>query len=151
EGDAMERNSTHTGNGMEPQPLRWGRHKRVQHCVSFTPDLHDWLTREMVASKLSFSEVVNRELQKQHDLRAQLAALTGKNAWQPTAVFQVLLEQHGQKVSKTLDGAVQQLGEQHRALKVLGAMVDMLARIAMSPEQFTRWERGVFGVERSKA
>jgi|SoiMethySBSTD1v2_1073268.scaffolds.fasta_scaffold1031472_2 hypothetical protein len=147
----MERNSTHTGNGMESQPLRWGRHKRVQHCVSFVPDLHDWLTREMVASKLSFSEVVNRELKKQHDLREQLSALTGKDAEEQTPVFQVLLEQHGQKVSKTIDGAVKQIGEQNSALKVIGAMVEMFARIAMSPEQFNRWERGVFGAERSKA
>jgi len=104
--------------------------------VSFDPELERWISREQVAGGLSFSEVVNRELKKQHNLRQQLSGLTSIDGEQQTPVYQVLLEQFGQKVGRTVDGAM-------RDITVVQAMVAAFAEIAMSPEQFSRWERTV--------
>ena len=132
----MGSNGNYRRHGLEPHAIGWGGHKRVQHCVSFDPELERWISREQVAGGLSFSEVVNRELKKQHDLRQQLSGLTSIDGEQQTPVYQVLLEQFGQKVGRTVDGAM-------RDITVVQAMVAAFAEIAMSPEQFSRWERTV--------
>lgn len=137
----MAGNGKHAETSVEPA-LRWGGHTRRQHNVSFRPDLYAWISREMVLGGLSFSEVVNRELMKQRNLRDQLAGLTSTEGEQQMPVFHVLLEQHGQKVSKTVDRVAREIG-------ITQAMVEAFARIAMSPEQLSQWEREVSGRKRT--
>jgi hypothetical protein len=125
------------------QPMiRFGMHRRRAVSAYLDPELYDWLTVEAKVHHVTLSEQIQRILREQQNLRKGLAALAVPQ--QDTApIFQVLLERHGEKVSQTMNGALQQFLQLQAALDLLKTMVAHGARIGLTPKQFSQWEQSV--------
>jgi hypothetical protein len=134
----------HNTNGVvADQPMiRFGMHRRRAVSAYLDPELYDWLTVEAKVHHVTLSEQIQRILREQQNLRKGLAALVAPQ--QDTApIFQVLLERHGEKVSQTMHGAVQQFLQLQAALDLLKTMVVHGARIGLTPKQYSQWEQAV--------
>jgi hypothetical protein len=134
--------SAPAANGVVPHPkLRFGMHRRVPVSTYLDPELYEWLVVEAKVHHITISEQVQRIVRQQQNLRKDLAALVEPQ--ETTPVFQVLLERHGEKVSKTMDGAVKQLARLQTALDLLKTMVAHSTRMGLTPKQFSQWEQDV--------
>src|SRR5215813_5332744 len=133
--------TTPTNAVVSHPTLRFGMHKRRAMSVYLAPELCDWLTVEARVQRITMSELVNRLLQQQRNLRKDLAALPETRGAAP--LFQTLLEQHGEKVSRTMDATVKQLAGVQSALDLLKTMVAHGARLGLTPKQYSQWERDV--------
>ena len=132
--------------------LRFGAHTRVQRSVLLSPDVDAWVAQQARRARCSFSEMVNRLLGQQLDLRRQLAAIeeAGTNGHPP--LLQVLLEQHKEALSRSLDSLVGEVRKTRGALDFLKAMIDrstheLLATTAPREEVERRYERWIAGVK----
>lgn len=136
----------------EPGRVRFGAHTKIQRTIFLTPELDEWVRREAGQRRCSVSEMVNRLLGQQLDLRRQLAAIeeAGPNGHPP--LLQVLLEQHKEALSRSLDGLAGEVRKTRGALDFLKAMIDrstheLLATTAPREEVERRYERWIAGVK----
>jgi hypothetical protein len=90
---------------------------------------------------LSVSEQVRRLLRQQLNLRRDLAAVTTEQDGLP--VFQVLLQEHGEKVSKTLDAAISQIMALTKQLDLLKTMIAVAVQTGLTAQQNSEWEKKV--------
>ena len=133
--------STNGRHELAAKPMiRFHAHKRIARSVSLNPDVHAWIEREAALHRCSFSEAMNRLLVAQLDLREQLSALPETDTNGQTPLFAVLLERHGEKVSKTVDQAVGGLARIEDRTALLEEMVKRFAEAAMPPPRFKQWE-----------
>ena len=142
EGIPMQNERTANGVVTGRRTLRFGMHKRRAVSVYLPPDLYAWLTVEAKVQHVTLSEHIQRVLRQQQNLRRDLAALAAPQQ-DAAPVFQVLLERYGEKVSQTMNGAVQQVLQLQAALDLLKTMVVHGARIGLTPKQFSQWEQDV--------
>jgi hypothetical protein len=116
-------------------------HRRVPVSTYLDPELYEWLVVEAKVHHITISEQVQRIVRQQQNLRKDLAALVEPQ--DTTPVFQVLLERHGEKVSKTMDGAVRQLAVLQTALDLIKAMLVFGMKALLNPQRFSQWEKDV--------
>src|SRR6185369_8652828 len=109
---------------QEPGRVRFGAHTKLQRTIFLTPDLDEWVRREAAQRRCSVSAMINWLLGQQLDLRRQLAAVAeaGTNGHPP--LLQLLLEQHKEVLSRSLDGLAGELRKTRGALDFLKAMID---------------------------
>jgi hypothetical protein len=133
--------------------VRFGAHTKIQRTIFLTPELDDWVRREAGQRRCSVSEMINRLLGQQLDLRRQLATVDDASTNGNTPLLQVLLEQHREALGRSLDGLAGEVHKMRGALDFLKAMIDrstyeLLAAAAPAGEVAQRYDRWIVGVKR---
>jgi hypothetical protein len=137
---------------QEAGRVRFGAHTKLQRTIFLTPELDEWVRREAAQRHCSVSAMINRLLGQQLDLRRQLAAVAEPDTNGHPPLLQVLLEQHKEVLSRSLDGLAGELRKTRGALDFLKAMIDrstheLLATVAPREEVERRYERWIAGVK----
>jgi hypothetical protein len=121
--------------------------------VSLTPDLDTWVLQEAKLARCSVSEMINRLLSQQLDLRRQLATVAQADPDGNAPLLQVMLEQHKEALGRSLDGLASEVRKLRGAIDFLKAMIDrstheLLAAAAPAGEVVQRYDRWIAGVKR---
>ncbi len=135
----------------EPGKVRIGAHTKQQRYVALAPDLDAWVMQEAKLVRCSFSEMVNRLLSQQHDLRQQLAALTETQPQKNAPLFHVIMEQFAGTLCRSLDALAGEVQKTSGELNFLKAMIDRsthaLLHAAVPGDGERRYEHWILGVQ----
>ena len=142
------------GRGVkrEPARVRFGAHTKVQRSVSLSPAVDAWVHKEASLSGCSVSEMINRLLSQQLDLRRQLAAVVEGGTDERAPLLQVLLEQVRESLCQAIDGLAGEVRKTRTSLDFVKAMIDrstheLLAAAAPSGDVERRYDRWIGEVQ----
>jgi hypothetical protein len=130
--------------------LRFGAHTRVQRSVLLSPDVDAWVAQQARRARCSFSEMVNRLLSEQRDLRRQLAETEEMTGPTPGMAW----GRHADALGRSVDGLATEVRKARSAIDFLRAMVDRstyeLLAVSSAPreEAERRYERWIASVQR---
>ncbi len=135
----------------EPGKVRFGAHRKQQRSVSLAPDLDAWVLQEAKLARCSVSEMINRLVAQQHDLRQQLAALAETQPQEHAPLFHVIMERFGAQLCRSLDGLAGEIQQAYGELNFLKAMIDRstheLMHATTPGDAERRYERWILGVQ----
>jgi hypothetical protein len=130
--------------------LRFGEHTRVQRSVLLSPDVDAWVAQQARRARCSFSEMVNRLLSEQRDLRRQLAESEELPGLPPGPAW----GRHADALGRAVDGLAAEVRKTRSAIDFLKAMVDrstyelLAASGAPRDDAERRYERWITSVQR---
>lgn len=137
----------------EPGRVRFGAHTRVQCTVWLRPQLAEWVRKEAASAGCSASEMINRLLSQQLDLRQQLSAVVEGGTDARASLLHVLLEQVRESLCQSIDGLAGEVRKTRTSLDFVKAMIDrsthaLLTATAPAGDGERRYEGWIGEVQR---